>query len=743
MDMISKAVTRMASIGMLAGAALLVGAPSPATATDYAPVSLDEWSKMVWLNAQAGETDLAFELIKRLPEEHVNPAVRSLRSAFDQRSEHLSEADAERQTKLDDARAEMEEHAGKGELVEALQSAIEAQSLTPESEREALTRDAGIRALVDKALAEARRFEREGDWLRAQELFLRLHLLFEEEGTYRKDIERISRRLTMMRLYTPRHLHDLRDAERKRLGEDPLPPYNALADDWREKLEGINRQMVARALLTAAKDHVDSARLSELLLGGLEAVRVMATTEDLRFAFPGLANRGDVQRFVEFVEESLDRVRRRGDRAGYYDLAQILDEMDKINRRTIDAPEIALLHEFGNGAMDRLDDYSEIIWPDELRRFNRSTQGSFTGVGIQISMDDANQITVVTPLEGTPAQRAGIRRGDIIREVDGESTLGITTRQAVDRITGEKGTQVTLTVEREGEEEWLDFRITRDVIPLYSVKGWRRAGAGEDEWDWFIDRDNGIGYLRLTQFTEQTTQEMRRAINQMSREGLEALLIDLRFNPGGLLSEAVSVANFFIDQGVIVRQEDANGFTRDRQMANRGAATLADIPVVVLVNEGSASASEIVAGALQDYNKAVVVGARTFGKGSVQNVYAMDRGVAALKLTTQYYRLPDGRLIHRRDGRSDWGVEPDVGVEMLPHQINEALLLRQDADILPLVDEKEWEEGERPDPERLLVEGIDPQLETGLLLLRTQTLPDQAKTAMLDAPLPRGVRDGS
>jgi len=741
--MISKAVKRIASLGALAGATLVLSAQTSAQGSDYAPVSLGEWSQMVWLNAQAGETDLAFELIEKLPEAHVNPAVRSVRSAFERRSEHVSEAEKDRRERLVEARKEMREAAEKGELVDALQSAIEAQSLTPESSGESVTDDPSVRRLVDEALTKARGFEAKGDWLRAQELFLRLHLLYEQEGTYRDDIERVSRRLTMMRLYTPKHLHDLRDEERRRLGEDPLPPYNALADDWRDKLDGINRRMVARALLTASKDHVDGASLSEMLRGGLSAARVLATTDDLRFAFAGVGDARKVAQFTEFLNESLARIDRRGDRVGYYDLAQILDEMDKANRRTIDVPETALLHEFGNGAMDRLDDYSEIIWPDELRRFNRNTQGSFTGVGIQISMDEANQITVVTPLEGTPAQRAGVRRGDIIRQVDGESTLGITTSQAVDRITGPKGTEVTLSIEREEEPGLLDFTITRDVIPLYSVKGWRRSGAGEDEWDWFIDRANGVGYLRLTQFTEQTTQEMSRAIGQMRREGLQALLIDLRFNPGGLLSEAVNVANFFIEQGVIVRQEDANGFTRDRQMAVRNNAVLADIPVVVLVNEGSASASEIVAGALQDYNRAVLVGARTFGKGSVQNVYSMDRNVAALKLTTQYYRLPDGRLIHRREGRSEWGVEPDVRIEMLPHQINQALLLRQDADILPLVDEEEWEEGERPDPERLLSEGVDPQLETGLLLLRTQTLPRDAETAMINAPMRRGVREGS
>jgi carboxyl-terminal processing protease len=465
--------------------------------------------------------------------------------------------------------------------------------------------------------------------------------------------------------------------------------------------------------------------MSGLLISGLRSVRTLTTTTDLVAAFPGLADRSDVSRFNEEIDRLINHLDTKAGRAGYFDLTQTLTKLENASKRTVALPQQVLWHEFGNGAMEDLDQFSAIIWPDELRRFQRSTQGRFTGVGIQISLDESLQLKVVTPLEGTPAHRAGVRPGDVIRTVDGESTLGITLSQAVDRITGKRGSSVVLGIEREGVDDNIDFTLKRDVIPIYSIKGWKRHGAHEDDWDWFIDEENGIGYLRMTQFSENTTVEFDRAIDQMQAKGLNGLIFDLRFNPGGLLSEAVSISNRFVDNGLIVAQQDGSGVIRDSQRAIRGMATLDNIPVVVLINEGTASASEIVSGALQDHGMAIILGARSYGKGSVQNVYDVGRGMAALKLTTQYYSLPEGRLIHRRDGSKVWGIEPDVHVEMLPSQIGDALVIRQEADLYLVNGKQDPEAEEKADPMRLLTEGVDTQLEAALVLIRSQTLPQE------------------
>jgi len=277
----------------------------------------------------------------------------------------------------------------------------------------------------------------------------------------------------------------------------------------------------------------------------------------------------------------------------------------------------------------------------------------------------------------------------------------------------------------------------RSVITVPTVKGWKRQGVREDSWDWFIDSDNHIGYVRLLQFSESTSRELDRAIAEMKRQGLSGLILDLRFNPGGLLDQAVKVSRKFIKvpDSPIVMTQAAGGMIEPPETTRPAQATLADVPLVVLINEGSASASEIVSGALETYAHqgsldAVVLGARSYGKGSVQNVWPIGvNASAAIKVTTAYYMLPDKRIIHRRPGALAWGVEPDLKVEMLPKQTGDALNLRRNADVLPLDEHgviKPSAEKAAPDPDDLIAKGVDLQLETGLMLLRAKAVASAA-----------------
>jgi carboxyl-terminal processing protease len=370
------------------------------------------------------------------------------------------------------------------------------------------------------------------------------------------------------------------------------------------------------------------------------------------------------------------------------------------------------------------------------------TEGNFRGVGVQIQMDDETQmIKVVTPLEGTPAQRAGVLANDMIKKIDGKSAIGISLNQAVDLITGPVDSPVTITMERKTEQtdpdgksiaQDIDFKLTRAVIPLASVKGWRRVGAKEDDWDWMIDPTNHIGYIRLLQFTDNTTHDLRAAVRDMQSRGqLNGLILDLRFNPGGLLTEAVGVANVFIDKGTIVSTEGA--VQGETKTATPGESLMKDTAVVCLINEGSASASEIVSGAIRHYAdkgeiKAVVMGQRSYGKGSVQNVWPLTNDPmkgAKMKLTTQYYKLPDGHILHRKPGSTVWGVEPHLKIDELPETESEALKLRTDADVLPIdakghviTDAKK----PHPDPQKLLDDGLDLQLQAALAVLQAQAV---------------------
>ena len=675
-----------------------------------------------WDLALSGRADEAFDRIELIAQDEQSGA---LQAALERRAEHLESIETKRAERLEEARGELAGYLEEGDAVQALRSAVEIHTLSPS--KQDVLRQPEIAALVKDAASEAQRFERAGDWLGAYELYYRLNLLYEQAGTYRESFDRVGRRLVMLRLYVPETLHEMRSDKLVADGEEPLPAYNGLADDWQAKLSGVSQSMLIRALNRAERSHVEHADLTAMLVNGLETLKTFVTTEALAPAFPSFTSDKKVAGFVNMIEQQQDELRRQSGKAGYFELVSVLKNVTRANEKTLQISETALLHEFGNGAMSQLDDFSAIIWPDEVEQLQRSTQGKFTGVGIKIGHDDSQAIKVITPLQGTPAQRAGVLPGDLIIKVDDESTIGISLQQAVDRITGEEGTDVTLTLERPGVADPIALTMERDEIPIYSIKGWRRCGAGETDWDWFIDRENKIGIVRITQFAEDTTREFRRAIREMRAEGLNGLILDLRFNPGGLLSEAVTVSNLFVDEGVIVSQHDAEGIERESQRARRGRAELGDVPVVVLINEGSASASEIVSGCLQDHERALIVGTRSYGKGSVQNVYTIGSSeLALLKLTTQYYYLPSGRLIHRRPGAETWGVEPDVSVEMLPSQIADSLRVRQDADLY----HADADADDATDPTALITDGIDTQLETALLLLQSQAAPAAGSTAV-------------
>jgi carboxyl-terminal processing protease len=378
-----------------------------------------------------------------------------------------------------------------------------------------------------------------------------------------------------------------------------------------------------------------------------------------------------------------------------------------------------------------------MIWPSDLEEFNKTTQGEFSGVGIQIQSDKDGSLKVVSPLEDSPAYRAGIKAGDLITHIDGKNAKGITLNQAVKKITGIKGTMVTLTV-KSPDATVKDYPIRRDIIKVASIKGWMHLPGGG--WEYLVDPENKIGYLRLTNFTKDTSKELDIAIDALNTKGAKAVILDLRYNPGGLLTAATDVSDKFMKDGVIVTTRP------DRELGNpptvataRPDALESDLPLVILVNQYSASASEIVSGALKDQKRALVVGERTFGKGSVQMLFPLNNREAYLKLTTSHYYLPSGRCIHREENSTEWGVDPDVTVEMTPEQMRAAIDARQDLDVLrdvfaapaegeqeklndkaPAAQQKEQPKLDDEKKEKKDLLSSDPQLAAAVLLLRLQ-----------------------
>jgi carboxyl-terminal processing protease len=314
-----------------------------------------------------------------------------------------------------------------------------------------------------------------------------------------------------------------------------------------------------------------------------------------------------------------------------------------------------------------------------LPEFNKSTRGKFGGIGIQIGMR-RSMLTVISPLEGTPAFRAGVMAGDLIIEIEGKSTENLRLEDAVKTLTGDPGTKVRIKV-RHMTGDLEEFTITRAIIEVQTIKGYKR-GDGE-HWDYFIDPDKKIAYVRLTSFTEASAADLRRAIDQLLKDGMKGLILDLRFDPGGILKTAVEVCDMFIEDGVIVQTKGRT--TPHWEATATRSGTVPFFPMAVLINGYSASASEIVSGCLQDHHRAIIVGERSFGKGSVQNVIPLEGEKAALKLTTSKYYLPSGRNIHRDEDmteKDEWGVMPDIVIPMTPEDHVAIIRARQDAEVI-------------------------------------------------------------
>jgi len=281
--------------------------------------------------------------------------------------------------------------------------------------------------------------------------------------------------------------------------------------------------------------------------------------------------------------------------------------------------------------------------PEMFKEIQVETKGEFGGVGIQIGIKD-NRLAVIAPIEGTPAQKAGIRAGDFITKVNEETTKDLTLMDAVQRMRGPKGTKVNLTIQRDGTPDPLVFTLTRDIIKIESVKS--------------KVLENNIAYVRLTQFQESTARDLSRVLKQFREQKLSSTILDLRNNPGGLLTSSVEVSEQFVGPGkLIVYIKGREG--RKDEYVSRAKEQLEEYPMIVLVNEGSASASEIVAGALQDWGRAVVIGSTTFGKGSVQTILPLADG-SGLRLTTALYYTPKGRSIQAT------GITPDIVVKAQP-----------------------------------------------------------------------------
>ncbi len=346
------------------------------------------------------------------------------------------------------------------------------------------------------------------------------------------------------------------------------------------------------------------------------------------------------------------------------------------------------------GMLNSLDPHSEFMEPEKFKELQNDTQGAFGGLGIVIQMKDG-YITVVTPMDGTPGSKAGILAGDRILKIEGRSTEKMALPDAVKYLRGDPGTEVVLTLQRPSSGQVKDYKLARAIINVDMVKDIN----GKKE---FPIGENKIGYIRLVQFGEKTSEDLEAAIKKLKAQGMQALILDLRWNPGGLLDQAVEVCEKFLPRGeLIVTTEGRNPAQNSIRRALGHGDELHKMPIVVLVNLGSASASEIVAGCLQDLKRGIVLGEKTFGKGSVQSILPMKDG-SALRLTTAKYYTPSHKVIHGE------GITPDITVPLTDEEERDILLRRTTGGIESL---------EEKDRARVSA-SEDPQLERAMDLLK-------------------------
>ena len=586
-------------------------------------------------------------------------------------------------------------------------------------------RDGWHEELRNQSIAEAKRYLSQQNWSRALAFYSRLKHIYPDDDDIDKTRKRLAHHARLEVLY------DDNKAVQRRLKD---VQYHHLYQAFKE----VNRKYYRDA---------DFKAMAE---GALDAVEALCNTEKLNDVFDGVANPDLREHFLSRLEARRQTLTDEKE-VTWRDLLSLYRDLLKASAESVELPTELLIVEFLEGALSKLDAFTSVVWPADARDFGKVMEGGYQGVGIQLGIDEfTSRLKVVTPLEDSPSLEQGVQPGDLIIGVDGKTTRGWTTDDAIRNIMGRAGTKVTLTMFRPATSSEIDFVITRRQIRIRTIKGVNRQAVGHgDKWNYMIDPKHGVAFIRLTNFNKDSQGELANALEQATRQGMKGLILDLRHNPGGLLNVAIDVVGTFLSNSDVVstsgRTESGNSLSTHRR------APFERLPLVVLVNDGSASASEILAGALQDHSRAMILGERTFGKGSVQRVLSLGND-AMLKLTTALYYLPSGRSPHKEPNTKVWGVDPDWELALTPKELRKVFERQNKANIITNkaetkseaeIDEearkkglaalKEDDEDEDDEPPLLTADDLvalqadpfeapdaDPQLETALLHLRVK-----------------------
>ena len=645
-------------------------------------------------------------------------------------TEALAELEKLQAQRADDDANDVSDVNDVNDISAALAVIAKAREFADEKQQQQLTSDAFVRETIQEAIDKAAGFEVAGKWLDAYtNCYYWLGAIDPNNEGYSDYAEHLVDKATLAMVFE----------------DSPCETSD-------ERFTGVKKEMFTRAIEYLDTRYVTLIDYDEMANKAIERCRLLAEVlgassrsgDDSRdktgvgsIATEGVRDPKKLEVWSEKLDELEDHVKSISERPGGLSKTAFLDILEKVltlNELTVGLPRPVLISQFSEASLSALDPYTVIIWPKQIQDFEQMMTNEFMGIGIEISKRKG-QLTVSSLLLDTPASNSALDAGDVIEAVDGLETKDMSLGCAAKKIKGPAGTTVGLRVRRFSEnkavkDKVFDVKITRDRITVPTVRGWQRTKAGK--WLYMVDQKNKIGFVRLTSFSSDTAAGLEKVLRQLESEGLRGLILDLRWNTGGLLDSAVNVADKFIDEegGLIVKRRPGLGRgprTYDYELAHR-KGTQKNYPLVILINGNSASASEIVAGALADdkYERATLVGTRTHGKGSVQGITGAPRERAQLKYTMAYYHLPSGQRVESQDdvekeGRKDWGVGPDVKVELRSDELKKMFEVQRSNDVLVRADHDDADKSVK----KVTIEetlASDPQLAVGLLIVRSKLL---------------------
>ena len=647
----------------------------------------------------------------------------SREQAYTETLAELDKLESERATDVNDVN-------DVNDLSEVLSVIAKAGEFADREQKSQLISDAFVKETVQKAIDKAAEYEVKGKWLDAYtNCYYWLQLIEPDNEGYSDYAEKLLDKATMAVTF-----------------EDSPCETSA------ERFAGVKKEMFARSVDFLDTRYVTLVNYDKMATEGLKRCELLAEVlgASARFAdasqpggnFSPIIAEGllDSQKVAVWSATLTELAKKANETSketnglSKKDFLRIFEQILTLNDLTVGLPQTVLVSQFSEAAMSALDPYTVIIWPKQIQDFEQMMTNEFMGIGIEISKRQG-LLTVSSLLLDTPAFNSELDAGDVIEAVDGLETKDMSLGCAAKKIKGRAGTKVNLRVRRASEDKSVqdkvfEITITRDTITVPTVRGWQRTTSGK--WLYMVDEKNKIGFVRLTSFSADTASGLEQVLDQLESEGLRGLILDLRWNTGGLLDSAVDVADKFIDEGLIVRRKAGFGRlqTSDYEIA-QSKGTHPDYPVVILINESSASASEIVAGALADdkYERATLVGARTHGKGSVQGITGYPQDRAQLKYTMAYYHLPSNQRVESKEavkeqGRNDWGVGPDVEIDLRSDELRKLFEVQRSNDVLVRADHNDGDEAvQKHTIEETLTS--DPQLAVGLLVVRSKLLQDQ------------------